>query len=86
MLIYKYLTDDNDELIIHFFESDRKGKSYYDTENVQVEDFIFKESPAFTWQTEKMAYLIWYQDGIECHVYGNLSKEEIFKIADNIVK
>ena len=85
MSVYKY-SNDNDELIIHFYSSERKGKSYYDTENVEVEEFVFKDSPALTWQTDKMTYLIWYQDDVECHIYGSINKEEIFKIAENITK
>ncbi len=86
MLVYNYLSNNNQELIIKLFSSDRKGRSYYDTENVEIEEFIFKESQAFTWQTDKMTYLIWHQDGIECHVSGNLSKDEVIKIAENILK
>jgi hypothetical protein len=86
MLVYNYSSDNNQELIIKLFASDRKGKSYYDTENTEIEEFIFKESQAFTWQTDKMTYLIWYQDDIECHISGNLSKDEIIKVAENISK
>jgi len=33
-----------------------------------------------------MTYLIWCQDGIECHVSGNLDKDEVIKVAENIEK
>ena len=38
------------------------------------------------WQIDEMIYLIWQQDEIECHVSGNLNKDEIFKVAENILK
>lgn len=84
MLIYEYLYDNDQELTIKLLSPNGKGKSYYDTENAEIEEFIFKQSKAFTWQTDKMTYLIWNQDGIECHISGSLSKEEILKVAENI--
>ena len=38
------------------------------------------------WQIDDMAYLVWYQDGIECHIIGNLNKDVILKVAENISK
>lgn len=86
MLIYEYSNEDNQELTIRFLSASGKGRSYYDTENAIIEEFIFKESQAFTWQTDTLTYLIWQEDGTECHVSGNLSQEEILKIAENISK
>lgn len=86
MVIYNYLSKDNKKMTIKFFNTDNEGKTYYDTENIELEEFIFKESQAYTWKTDKMTYLIWHQDGIECHITGNLSKDEIIKVAENIVK
>jgi hypothetical protein len=86
MLIYDYLTDNNHKLTIKFFNSSGEGKSYYDTEGVEIEEIIFKGSQAYTWQTDEITYLIWYQDGIECHIVGNLNKDEILKVAENISK
>lgn len=84
MLIYEYLSDNDQELIIKLLSPNGKGKSYYDTENAEIEEFIFKDSKAFIWHIDKMTYLIWHQDGIECHISGSLSKEEILKVAENI--
>lgn len=86
MLIYNYSTENDQELTIKLFYPSGEGKSYYDTENSEVEEIIFKGSQAYTWQTDKMAYLIWNQDGVECHISGDLNKDEILKIAENISK
>lgn len=86
MLIYNYATENNKKLDISFLASSRKGKSYYDAENIEIEEFIFKESNAYMWQTDEMTYLIWSQDDIECHISGNLDKNEVIKIAENILK
>ena len=86
MLIYDYLTENNQSLTIKLFTLSSEGKSYYDTENAKIEEFIFKESKAYMWQIDEMIYLIWQQDEIECHVSGNLNKDEIFKVAENILK
>ena len=86
MLIYNYLAENNQEFNIKLSASSSEGKSYYDTENVEIEEIIFKESQAYTWQTDEMTYLIWYQNGIECHIVGSLNKDEILKVAENISK
>ncbi|MDY0237039.1 MAG: DUF4367 domain-containing protein [Gudongella sp.] len=84
-LIYNYSTK-NDQKITIIFSLSSEGKSYYDTENAEIEEFVFKGSGAYIWQTSEITYLIWYQDGIECHISGNISKDEIIKVAENILK
>lgn len=86
MLIYNYFSEDDKKLDISFFTSLRKGESFYDTENIEIEEFVFKESNAYMWQTDKMTYLLWYQDRIECHIVAHLDKDEVIKIAENIFK
>lgn len=85
-LIYNYLSDSNQVFDIKLSVPSGENKSYYDTENAEIEEFIFKESQAYTWQTDGITYLLWYQDGVDFNIYGNLSKEEIIKIAENISK
>lgn len=84
MLIYNYLSD-NKGFDIKLSISD-EGKSYYDTENAEIKEITLKKSKAYIWEADGVAYLIWYQDGIECHVTGNLSKDELIKVAENISK
>lgn len=86
MLIYSYSADSNQEFDIKLFASSGENKSYYDTEGVEIEEIIFKGSQAYMWQADEITYLIWYQDGIECHIVGNLNKDEILKVAENISK
>lgn len=86
MIIYNYATEDNQRLDIKFFSSSSGVQSYYDTENTEIEEFIFKESNAYRWQTDEKTQLIWYQDGIECHITANLDIDEVIKIAENILK
>lgn len=86
MLIYNYLADNNQKLTIKFFNSFGEGKSYYDTEDIEIDEVIIKKSQAYIWQTDQITYLIWYQDGIECHISGTLNQDEIFKIAEKISK
>ena len=85
MLIYNYSTKDNLELTLIFSSSD-KARFYSDTEGAEIEELIFKESPAYIWQIDEITYLIWYQDGIQCHISANLSKDEVIKVAENISK
>ncbi|WP_058487020.1 DUF4367 domain-containing protein [Defluviitalea phaphyphila] len=71
---------------VKLFSLPNEGKSYYDTENTNIEEITLKGSQAYMWQTDDVIYLIWYQDGVECHIVGNLSRDEILKIAENISK
>lgn len=86
MLIYDYWIEDNHNFAIKFFNLPSEGRSYYDTENIVVEEITVKESQAYIWEADEIVYLIWYQDGIECHIVGNLNQDEILKIAENISK
>ena len=86
MPIYIYSADYNQEFDIKLFASSSENKSYYDTEGIEIEEITFKGSQAYMWQIDDMAYLVWYQDGIECHIIGNLNKDVILKVAENISK
>jgi hypothetical protein len=86
MLVYDYLGENNQKLTIKLFASSGENKSYYDTEGVEIEEIIFKGFKAYMWITDEMIYLIWYQDGIEYHVIGNLNKVELLEVAENISK
>lgn len=86
MLIYNYLSENNQMLTIKLSVLSGENKSYYDTENAIIEEFIFKGSQAYIWQADGITYLLWYQDGADFHITGRLSKDEIIKIADNISK
>lgn len=86
ILVYNYLGGNDETLNIKFINSSGNRKFYYDTENAEIEEFTFKGSQAYVWQTDRIINLIWYQDGIECHISGNVDKDEIFKVAENILK
>lgn len=86
ILIYNYAAEGNQKLSIKLFASSKKGKFYYDTEDAKMKSIIFNGFQAYTWQTDEMIYLVWYQEGIEFHISGNIDKEEIFKVAKNILK
>lgn len=86
MLVYNYSSKNGQRLTIQLSNSDNGDKTYYDTENTKVEEFSFKESVAYIWQTNQMIYFIWYQDGIECYISGNLDKDEMIKIAESMEK
>lgn len=84
VLIYDYLAENNKELTIRLFVPSNEKSSYYDTEDVEVEEFVFKGSQAYIWKTDQLTYILWYQDHIECHISGSLDKNEMIKIAENI--
>ena len=86
MLIYNYISEKNEELTIKFLDPSGEGKSYYDTESAKVKEIKFKDAKAYTWETDALTCFIWYQDGVECHISGNLNQDKIIKVADGISK
>lgn len=86
MLIYNYLGENNQEFYMKLLDSSDEGKSYYDTEGAEVEEIILKGSQGYIWETDEMTYLIWHQYSVEFHIVGNLNKDEISKVAKNILK
>lgn len=83
-LIFNYLYENSKILTIKL--SVTENKSYYDTENAEIEEFNFNGSQAYMWQTDGITYLLWNKDGVDFHIYGGLNKEEIIKVAENISK
>ena len=86
MLIYNYLSENNQRLTIKLSVLLDENKSYYDTEDTDIQELILKKTQAYIWQADGITYLLWYQDGIDFQIYGNLNKNEIFKIAEYISK
>lgn len=86
ILIYNYLTKDKKELMIKLLISFNKEQSYYNTEGIEIEKITFKDSQAYIWEKSQVTYLVWYQDGTEFHISGDLSKNEIIKVKENIFK
>lgn len=86
MLIYHYLNGAGMKITIRFLKSTNKINSYYNTENVDIESFVLNDTQAYLWQKDNVTSLVWSQDDVECHIAGNVKKEEIIKIAENITK
>lgn len=85
MLIYNYESE-TQQLEIKLFDINGEGRSYYDTEDAEIEEITIRKSQGYTWERDGITYLILNQDGIEYHVVGNLKLNEIIKIAENISK
>jgi hypothetical protein len=86
MLIYNYLSENDEELIIKFLYPNKK--SYFNTENAVVKELVFKDQQSFLWETDEVINFIWHQDGMDCSIFASLSigKDEVIKIAENIKK
>lgn len=85
MRVYRYLSSDGEKWLTILFSTPGAGRSYYDTENAEIDRITFNGADAFTWQKDNLTYLIWTQDNLECSVIGHISKDEIMKVAENIV-
>lgn len=85
ILKYDFLSSDKDKMLTMFFEvSKSKVKTYYNTENSEMQRVDFKNLEAYTWQTDNKTHLFWIENDIECRISGNLDYAEIIKIAENI--
>lgn len=85
ILVYEYANDSGQRITIMFLESS-DAVSDYNTEGAEIEEFTFKDSQAYIWEAAGITTLIWHQDGIECHVSGDINRETIIKIGENIKK
>lgn len=86
MLIYIYESKTQEQFDIMLVDASGAARSYYDTEDAEIEEIIIKESQGYTWERDGIRYLIWTQGGIEYHISGDLNLDEIIKIGENILK
>ncbi|HHV09743.1 MAG TPA: DUF4367 domain-containing protein [Clostridiales bacterium] len=89
ILSYRYVNENNMRITIRFVRSSGSMSSYYNyynTEKVGIEDLDIKGIRAYMWQIDEVMLIVWSQDGVECHIVGEINKEEIIKMAENITK
>ncbi|WP_054252916.1 DUF4367 domain-containing protein [Neofamilia massiliensis] len=88
-LIYQFINMQNKEnfFIVHFrLLEENPTESFYDTEDTRLENIIISGRDGYFWQKKELTSILWKQNSIECNVYGNLNKDEIIKIGENISK
>lgn len=61
-------------------------KTNINTEGATIEETVIGERNGYYWEIENNSYLLWQQNGIECFVFGKISKSEALKIGENILK
>lgn len=85
-MIYKYINIDEQFFYLQINEIMSIAESHSkDTENAEMESIFIKDSEAFYWEHD-IKYLLWQQNGVECFISGNIEKDELIKIAENISK
>ncbi|WMJ84327.1 DUF4367 domain-containing protein [Oscillospiraceae bacterium LTW-04] len=85
ILKYNFLSGEKDKMLTISFEVTKaEVKTYYNTENSEMQRVDFKNLEAYAWQTDKKTYLVWIESDIECRISGNLDYKEIIKIAENV--
>ena len=85
-MIYEYSNVDGDFFYLSINEIMSVAESHSkDTENAEMERIFIKDSEAFYWEHD-IKYLLWQQNGVECFISGNIEKNELIKIAENISK
>ena len=85
-MIYMYINIDEQFFYIQMNEIMSIAESHSkDTENAEMESIFIKDSEAFYWEHD-IKYLLWQQNGVECFISGNIEKDELIKIAENISK
>ena len=85
-MIYKYINIDEQFFYLQINEVMSIAESHSkDTENAEMESIFIKDSEAFYWEHD-IKYLLWQQNGVECFISGNIEKDELIKIAENISK
>jgi len=81
-----YLKFKNDNLYFTLTLNNIDGKSSIDTENGLVQNLNINRCEAFYSTNNNINALIWHNDKFSFKIIGNISKDEIIRIAENIKK
>ena len=86
MLAYDFLSHEGGDksLEISFLISKSGAKTYFNTEDAEIQCVPFKQTEAYTWRTDKMTYFVWIQGDIECQILGDIDYIEVVKTAENV--
>lgn len=82
-IFYHYESEDNKTIDIEIFLDDSVS-TQLNTENSELELFEFNNNAAYYWLKDDISFMIFYVEGYQTTIIGNISKNEIIKIADNI--
>ena len=84
-MVYKFLNSDGDKVFtISFTVSKVEAKSYFNTEESEIERIPFKDSEAYAWKTDKLTYFIWFENNMKCQILGDFDYNEVIKIAEYV--
>lgn len=84
--IYQYANKNEEFVFINFSNISKKSNgTNFDTEDAVLEEIMINGNNGYIW-SHNINYLLWQQNGIECFISGNISREEIIKIGENISK
>lgn len=84
MIVYEYINDNGTTISATFKLPD--SISYMDTENTEINQFIYKDNIAYWWKTDGFTYLVWQQDRYQCNITAELCFDEVLKIANSVKK
>lgn len=83
MIVYRY-----EDLFGNFLSFNAKAPTsspiQFDTENIMINEMMFKNQIAYWWEKDQILYFIWQQDGFSLNIFGHISFDNAIKIAENI--
>lgn len=83
--IFHCMNDKNLEIYIKFNEIiPDNNKIDLNTQGANLEEILIESSNGYYWHLKDNSYLFWRQNNIEFLVSGNISRDEIIKIGENI--
>ena len=74
----------NDDLYFSFGTSSLNGSTTLDTEDGTIEDITVNGKKGIYVSTPRVNHIMWYDDIMVYYISGNISKEEMFLIAQNV--
>lgn len=87
--MYTYVNTNNKEefFVVRFTDLTlAKNGSNLDTENSVLEPITINNNDGYYWYHDPISSVLWQHHGIENNIHGNISKAEIIKISENILK
>ena len=83
MVVYRY-EDSSGKFLSVNARTPTGSPISFDTEDTKINEVIYNDQVAYWWYSDGLCYFIWQQEGFEIKLFGQISYEELIKIAENI--
>lgn len=84
--LYQYTDENGEKITIQLAVSLEGTRNYLNTEGAKTEKIIIRGVEGYIIQNGNLTQLLWCEGGMDFLIAANLGREEVVKIAENIIK